>query len=52
MAKSKLGLAKQLAREEKHIEWVRKNLPRSKQERKCQKRILVVRTKLMIEESK
>lgn len=49
MAKSKLGLAKQLAREEKHIEWVRKNLPRSKQERKCQKRILVVRTRLTVE---
>ena len=52
MAKSKLGLAKQLAREEKHIEWVRKNLPRSKQERKCQKRILVTRTKLMVDMSK
>jgi len=50
MAKSKLGMAKQLAREEKHIEWVRKNLPRSKQERKCQKRIFVVRTKLFLEE--
>lgn len=51
MAKSKLGLAKQLAREEKHIEWVRKNLPRSKQERECQKRILMVRTKLLVEAS-
>ncbi len=49
MAKSKLGLAKQLAREEKHIEWVRKNLPRSQQERKCQKRILLTRTKLLVE---
>jgi len=47
-AQSKHKLAKQLAREEKHIEWLRKNLPRSQQERKCQKRILVTRTKLLI----
>ena len=50
MSKSKHGLAKQLAREEKHIEWVCKNLPRSEQERKCQKRIFVTRTKLLVNE--
>lgn len=47
MAKLEMGLAKQLAREERHIVWIRKNLPHSQQERKCQKRILVVRTKLL-----
>ena len=47
MAKSgALSVTRKLERELKHRLWMQKNLPSSSQLRKCQRRILILRTEL------
>ena len=46
MRKSKHKLEKELKREERHKEWLRKNLPNTDIERKNQKKLLLLYTNL------
>ena len=44
MEKSKHKLKKELKRAEKHKDWLRKNLPKTKMEKEIQKQIFKLRT--------
>ena len=50
MQVSQHGLAKQLQKELKHRDWLRKNLPSQKIQKKCQKKILLLCTKLHVKD--
>ena len=49
MASSAIALSKQLKRELAQQLWLRKNLPRTKQQVLSQRRILVLRTRLALQ---
>jgi hypothetical protein len=50
MAKSgHLAVARQLQREIKHIGWLEQNMPASAQLRNARRRVLVLRTRLVVE---
>ena len=50
MQVSKHCLAKQLQKELQHRDWLRKNLPSQKIQKQCQKKILLLCTKLYVED--
>jgi hypothetical protein len=50
MAKSgPLAVQRQLQRELEHAQWLEKNMPNSRQLRNARRRVLVLRTRLMVE---
>ena len=44
-----LAVERQLQRELRHIAWLEQNMPNSHQLRSARRRVLVLRTKLMVE---
>jgi len=50
MQASKHYLEKQLQKELKHRDWLRKNLPSQKIQKQCQKKILKLYTKLLVKD--
>ena len=51
MASSTIALSKQLKRELAQQLWLRKNLPRTKQQVLSQRKILVLRTRLALQQA-
>ena len=51
MASSTIALSKQLKREQAQQLWLRQNLPRTKQHVLSQRKILVLRTRLALEQT-
>jgi hypothetical protein len=44
-----LAVQRQLQRELEHITWLEQNLPRSAQLRRARRRVLILRTRLVVE---